>query len=207
MSKHPRVLFVAVAAAVAALAMSAAGTTAVGVDTGALRNAVSVPGIMEHESALQTIANANDGTRAVETEGFDDSVEYVVSQLQAAGYAATVQNFSYSLFTDITPPLFDRPHRDPKAYVNGFGEDFLTMEWSGSGDVTAQLQPVGPFVLPPTGGSASGCTAADFAGFVSGKDRAAPARHVLVPAQGRQRDGSRSERRRDLQRGQCRPRR
>ena len=124
---------------------------------------------MEHENALQAIANENDGTRAVETTGFDDSVDYVVAQLTAAGYAPTVHSFSYSLFTDITPPVFERTSLPSRTYVNGFGEDFLTMEWSGSGDVTAQIQPVGPFVLPPTGGSASGCAATDFAGFVAGR--------------------------------------
>ncbi len=168
MSKHARVLFVAAAVAVAALTMSAAAPTAVGVDTSALRSAVTVSGIMEHEDALQAIANANGGTRAVETDGFDESVEYVVAQLQAAGYSPTVQNFSYSFFTDITPPVFERTAPTSETYVNGFGEDFLTMEWSGSGNVTADLAPVGPFVLPPTGGSASGCTAADFAGFTPG---------------------------------------
>ena len=145
-------LFVAAVAVVAALTMSAAAPTAVGVDTSALEAAVTLGGVMDHENALQAIANDNDGTRAVKTDGFDDSVEYVVEQLQAAGYAPTVQAFSYSLFTDITPPVFERTAPEPRIYVNGFGEDFLTMEWSGSGDVTAQLQPVGPLVLPPTGG-------------------------------------------------------
>jgi Zn-dependent M28 family amino/carboxypeptidase len=169
MSMHARVLIVAALSAVAALTMSSAAPTAVGVDTSALRTAVTVPGIMEHENALQAIATANGGTRAVETEGFEDSVDYVVEQLQAAGYDPTVQTFSYSLFTDITTPVFERTSAPTRTYVNGFGGDFLTMEWSGKGDVTAQLQPVGPFVLPPTGGSASGCTAADFGSFVAGR--------------------------------------
>ena len=169
MSRNVRALFVAAVMAVAALTMTAAAPTAVGVDTSALRNAVTVDGIMEHEAALQAIATGNGGTRAVETPGFVDSVDYVVDRLTAAGYTPTVQDFSYSFFTDLTTPVFEQVSPTAKAYVNGFGEDFLTMEWSGRGDVTARLQPVGPFVLPPTGGSASGCTAADFSGFVSGR--------------------------------------
>jgi Zn-dependent M28 family amino/carboxypeptidase len=168
MSKYVRVLFVAAVSAVAALTMSAAAPTAVGVDTSALRAAVTVSGILGHENALQAIADANKGTRAIETPGFDDSVDYVVGALQAAGYAPTVQAFSFSLFTDITPPVFARTSDPPRTYANGFNGDFLTMEWSGNGDVTAELEPVGPFVLPPTGGSASGCTAADFSNFTSG---------------------------------------
>ena len=56
----------------------------------------------------------------------------------AAGYNPTVQTFSYSLFTDITTPVFERTSAPQRRYVNGFG---LTMEWSGSADVTAQVQP------------------------------------------------------------------
>ena len=42
------------------------------------------------------------------------------------------------------------------------------MSYSGSGDVTAELQAVGGIIIPSPGGSASGCTAADFAGFQAG---------------------------------------
>jgi Zn-dependent M28 family amino/carboxypeptidase len=42
------------------------------------------------------------------------------------------------------------------------------MEYSGSGDVTAQLAAVGGITIPSPGGSESGCSAADFAGFPAG---------------------------------------
>jgi len=165
--KHARWLLLVVIAGTALVASSAA-PTAVGIDTTALRNAVTVAGIMEHESALQAIANANGGTRAVGTPGYDASVDYVADLLEGAGYDVTEQAFTYSLFTDFTPPVFDptSPNLDP--YVNGFDEDFVTMEWSGSGDVTAALEPVGGIVIPSPGGSTSGCSAADFAGFTAG---------------------------------------
>ena len=44
-----------------------------GVDSTALRNAVTVNGILAHEQALQAIANANGGTRAAGTPGFEAS--------------------------------------------------------------------------------------------------------------------------------------
>ncbi len=50
------------------------------------------------------------------------------------------------------------------------GEDFFTAEYSGSGDVTAELQAV-DLVLPPgpdASSSSSGCEAEDFADFVAG---------------------------------------
>ncbi len=54
---------------------------------------------------------------------------------------------------------------NPTAYVEGV--DFLAMAFSASGDVTADIQAV-DLLIPPTGGSTSGCEAADFAGFVPG---------------------------------------
>jgi Zn-dependent M28 family amino/carboxypeptidase len=158
--KQARWLLLVVVAG-AALVVSSAAPTAVGVDTTALQNAVTVAGIMEHESAFQAIATANGGTRAIGTPGYDDSAEYVADSLRDAGYAVTEQDFTYSLFTDRTPPIFD-------SYMNGFDEDFVTMEWSGSGDVTAELEPVGGIVIPSPGGATSGCDAAHFAGFTAG---------------------------------------
>ena len=53
----------------------------------------------------------------------------------------------------------------PTTYV--VGTDFLTMAWSGSGNVEAPLTAV-DVTIPPPGGSTSGCEAADFAGFPAG---------------------------------------
>ena len=57
---------------------------------------------------------------------------------------------------------------DPVTYVPG--EDFVTAEYSGSGDVTGPLQAV-DLVLPPgpeASTSNSGCEAEDFADFLAG---------------------------------------
>jgi hypothetical protein len=55
------------------------------VNTKKLRNAVTVNGILGHERALQQIANLNNGTRASGTPGFEASLNYVKSRLDAAG--------------------------------------------------------------------------------------------------------------------------
>ncbi len=47
------------------------------INTKRFRDAVTVNGIMGHERALQTIANANGGTRASGTPGYDASAAYV----------------------------------------------------------------------------------------------------------------------------------
>src|SRR5262245_48346963 len=54
--------------AVASIAPASADN---GVDSSALRNAVTVPGILAHEQALQKIANQNGGTRAAGTPGYE----------------------------------------------------------------------------------------------------------------------------------------
>jgi hypothetical protein len=54
--------------------------------SGRLRSAVTVGGILGHERALQSIANANGGTRASGTPGFAASADYVAGRLERAGY-------------------------------------------------------------------------------------------------------------------------
>ena len=89
---------------VGAPAVSAAPST----DTQALRDAVTVSGILGHEQALQDIADANAGTRASGTPGFDASKDYVVDQLQDAGYAVTVQPFTFPFFKELSDPIFEQ---------------------------------------------------------------------------------------------------
>ena len=65
---------------VAVLALLTFAPAAMAVDevnTKKFRKDVTVNGIMAHERALQSIANANGGTRASGTPGFDASVAYV----------------------------------------------------------------------------------------------------------------------------------
>ncbi|MFN0025755.1 MAG: M28 family peptidase [Acidimicrobiales bacterium] len=137
-----------------------------GTNSAALRAAVGVAGMTNHLNAFQAIANSNGGTRAAGTAGYDASVAYVQGQLTAAGYAVTVQPFSYDKFIENTPATLSRTSPSPTTdYV--YGADFFTMDYSGSGETTAAVTPV-DLLLPPTGGSTSGCEASDFAGFPPG---------------------------------------
>lgn len=137
-------------------------------DSSTLRSAVTAEGIMEHEAALQEIADQNGGTRASGTPGYDASADYVVGLLQTAGYEITRQEFVYDQFSETADPVLDPTSPDLPAYTPN--EDFITMEYSGSGDVTAPLQAV-DLVLPPAAAantSNSGCEESDFANFVAG---------------------------------------
>jgi Zn-dependent M28 family amino/carboxypeptidase len=152
------------------VALTAAGvaTAAVTTDSSKLRAAVTTKGIMQHEHQLQAIANANDGTRVAGSPGYDASVAYVADKLRGAGYEVSLQNFTFDGFVQHTPSLFERVSPDPKSYTEATDGDFLTMEYSGSGNVTAPLVPAGGISIPSPGGSESGCSAADFSGVHSG---------------------------------------
>lgn len=143
-------------------------SAAVEVDTEALRNAVTVDGIKTHLEALQSIADANGGTREASSSGYQDSADYVAEAMTAAGYDVTRQGFDYLFFEELTQATLDQTAPGAEAYT--YLEDFYTMDYSGSGDVTAPLEAV-DLVLPPGAAantSTSGCETADFDNFTAG---------------------------------------
>jgi Zn-dependent M28 family amino/carboxypeptidase len=115
--------------------------------------------------ALNDIAAANDGERASGTPGYQASVDYVVGLLEPAGYQITIQPFDFAFFDELSPSELERVSPDATTFANG--TDFATMSYSGAGDATGELQAV-DLVMPPVGGSTSGCEASDFAGFTPG---------------------------------------
>lgn len=133
-------------------------------NTSRLRRAVTAPGILEHLKELQEIADDNGGTRVAGSRGYAESVDYVVERMKKAGYKVSRQNFSFDLFVENSSAL-ERVSPDPRTYT---AEEFITMEYSGSGDVTAPLAAAGGTVIPSPGGAASGCAAGDFADFPDG---------------------------------------
>ncbi|HEY6629283.1 MAG TPA: M28 family peptidase [Acidimicrobiia bacterium] len=134
-----------------------------------LLDCVEVDGVREHQKALQRIADRNDGTRASGTPGYDASVKYVVKKMRAAGYIVTVDPFVFDFVDVLAPSVLDQVSPTATSYVEG--TDFTTMDYSGSGDVSAPVQAV-DVVVPigdnPAGTSNSGCEPEDFAGFTAG---------------------------------------
>jgi Zn-dependent M28 family amino/carboxypeptidase len=131
-----------------------------------LRDAVTVAGIREHMVAFQAIADANGGNRLAGAPGHEASAQYVTQRLQAAGYDVTSQPFNYTFVGARTPSVLSVV--GGTSYANGF--QFTTptsLAPADSGDVTAPLYAV-DLKIPSTGGSTSGCEAADFVGFPSG---------------------------------------
>ena len=151
------------AAAFATVMMLAFAPTAIGatpVDSTVLREAVEGSQVKTHLLALQAIADANGGTRAAGTSGYEASLEYIEAQLAQYGDYFNVyrDEFEFDKFTIEGTPTLSTP---TKTYVHG--TDFYVMDYSGSGTITnATVVPTNDFVLPPVGGSSSGCELSDF---------------------------------------------
>ncbi len=165
-------------ALVSSLAVAGVATAAPPTDTERLRTAVTVAGIMQHQAALEVIANENpfEGvpTRATGTPGHEESVEYVVDKMTAAGFDVRRQQFEADIFFEQSPAEFARVSPEPTTYPRYDGENgvWYTAEYSGDGDLASTAVAVVDFTEPTTQASASdsGCEAEDFAGgLVSGK--------------------------------------
>jgi Zn-dependent M28 family amino/carboxypeptidase len=126
--------------------------------------AVTPKGILEHERRFQAIAKAHGNTRAAGTPGYRKSREYVADRLRRAGYGVKVQSFKFPFFRVLAPLKMARVSPEPHAYE--LREDFAPMQYSGSGEVTAELEPVD--ISPSPGPSTSGCEESDFTGFGEG---------------------------------------
>ena len=124
----------------------------------ALLECVRAAGAVEHLQALQSIADANGGTRAAGTPGYEASVDYVVRTLRAAGWQVSIDEFP---FTYVGPSTLQQLTPVNATYPTG------PFTGSGPGNLTATVTPV-DLKLGIGNTSTSGCEAADFAGFPAG---------------------------------------
>jgi Zn-dependent M28 family amino/carboxypeptidase len=134
-----------------------------------LRKAVTVPNMLQHSFALQKIADNNGGTRVAGSPGNDKTVNYIVQQMKQTGWKVKKQPFEFPFFQELADPVFERTTPTPHTYTQ---DEFQTMDYSGSGDVTGAVVPVDVTVPmdpnAPASTSNSGCDAADFNGFPAG---------------------------------------
>ncbi|MGD2049345.1 MAG: M28 family metallopeptidase [Chloroflexota bacterium] len=137
-----------------------------------LLECVTIDGVRAHQAAFQAIADANGGTRAAGTSGYDASVAYVKDTLEAAGYEVELDPFD---FTFVPPATLQQTAPIVATYETG------AFSGSGFGTVTGPIIPVdlalghGAWPADPST-STSGCEAADFAGL----DFSGPADIALV---------------------------
>jgi Zn-dependent M28 family amino/carboxypeptidase len=125
-----------------------------------LAQAVTAEGLKAHLAALQRIADRNGGTRASGTPGYDASVEYVTGQLRRAGYTPRLQRVRYADSHELAPPGLARTSPDPLTYT--YPDDFVSLRYSGSGEVEASLEAI------DADSETSGCESSDFDDFDAG---------------------------------------
>ena len=132
-----------------------------------LAQEVTRAGVWRHVTALQRNADANEGNRASGFSGYDASAGYVTRVLTRAGLRVTHQEFTFLDFEQTAPTQLSRLSPQPREYVPE--TEVLTLTFSGSGEVTGQVQPVDVTIpATPAPSSTSGCEAADFVGFTAG---------------------------------------
>ncbi|MCZ4521455.1 M28 family peptidase [Rhodococcus ruber] len=115
-----------------------------------LSAAVTEDALVGHLQELETIAAAHDGNRAAGTAGYDASVDYVVSQLESAGFEVTTPEFEFETFEAQTQTLS----------LAGTEIPVFALSYSPTTPaegITARV------VGAPAG--ADGCEAADYAGL------------------------------------------
>ena len=116
-----------------------------------LRQRVTVDAMMGHLTKLQDIANANKGTRALGTPGYDASVDYVAKALRDKGFDVQTPEFEVRL------PWAD----EPQLTVGGSKIAAKPLEFTiGTPDGGVS----GPLVLAPVEDS-PGCEASDYDGL------------------------------------------
>ena len=128
----------------------------------ALARAITPKRLRAHLTALEAIARRNGGTRAAGTAGYARSVDYVARQLRKAGYRPRRNTFSFRYFRETQPTVFERVGPGPSARSYRSGPDFVTMRYSGGGNVAGRVAAV------DISSASSGCEDSDFAGFTSG---------------------------------------
>jgi peptidase M28-like protein/PA domain-containing protein/Big-like domain-containing protein len=139
---------------------------------------ITQDGLWAHMVAFQQIADANPGSDGYPSRnsgepGYLASVNYAANLLRAAGYRVTIQQYDYAYSGWASVPLLSVVSPTPQTFA--LGPDFYPASTNGggaAGDVTAQIQPAGGIIIPAPATqntSSSGCTAADFTGFVPGR--------------------------------------
>jgi hypothetical protein len=126
--------------------------------------------LWQHMQALQAIANANPGpdghpSRNAGEPGYKASVDYVAGLMRNAGYSVSIQTYKFDYFVFTATPAMSEVSPTPHDY--GLSTEFNP--GLSIGTPTADLQPVGHTLIPPTGGSTSGCDPSDFSDFVAGR--------------------------------------
>jgi hypothetical protein len=138
---------------------------------GKLVPCINTADLWTHMQAFQAIADANPGadghpSRNSGEPGYKASVDYVADLMRKAGYDVTLQPYTFTYTSYVGTPTFSQASPTPRSFK-------LIDDWNpgnSQGDATnAQIKPAGHTIMPPTGGSSSGCDPSDFDSSFAGK--------------------------------------
>ena len=167
-----------VASSVAAVTANSTGVDAVDCTTqvndtvAKLVPCITTGDLWNHMVQFQAIADANPGpdghaSRNSGEPGYKASADYVAKVMKEAGYNVTIQTYTFPYFAFTAIPTFSEDSPTARTFV--LDTDFSAGPAAGT-VVGKTVEAAGGIIIPPTAtpSSASGCTAADFAGFVAG---------------------------------------
>lgn len=97
----------------------------------AAQDAVTEEDVRRHVVELDRIARENGGNRAAGHPGDAATAAYVSDQLAAAGWSVSRTDVPFDFWMETAPPVLGRYRH---------GADFLTLHYSGAGDVTGRVQ-------------------------------------------------------------------
>ena len=142
-----------------------------------LEKAVSVRNIVQHQRALQNIADMNGGTRYTKTPGFTASVAYVRERMQRAGLNTKVVQFDMPDWQENAPPVLQQLTPTDTTYTPGAAADddnpavdFIAFAYSPTKAVSGAIVPTNDIVAPSpeANSNTSGCEPGDFPAATAG---------------------------------------
>ena len=92
---------------------------------------ITAADVAPHLQALQGVASANGGNRAAGLPGANATADYIVTQLEQAGWQVQRQAVTFPYF-DLRSP--------PRVHTLRPGRDVVAVRYSGAGDVTGRLR-------------------------------------------------------------------
>lgn len=117
---------------------------------------IDVNNVIKHLQALDTIAIQSQGNRAAATQGYQRSVEYILTALAQTDFKVWLQDFTITRFRIIGLPSFFQ--QEPVVKEFEYLVDFRVMTGSGSGNISTLVTPV----------LNVGCNGLDFVNFPVG---------------------------------------
>ncbi|MFC1853812.1 M28 family peptidase [candidate division CSSED10-310 bacterium] len=129
---------------------------------GMLESALDIEAIMAHLEQLELIAQGNNGHRAAGSSGYDQSVSYIRETLSNTDFIITEQEVQVRYFEETAPPVLEMISPENTSYT--WGTDYVTLSYSGSGDVHSEIVFIDPMIPPgeTDNSSTDGCEEEDF---------------------------------------------